>query len=82
VVEQAVVVDVEREVVSTWEAHVLRQVTNELAWRGLPEPRHVELLRGDWLAYRRHRPTKEALPQARGFRPVSPTTRTRSRAGT
>jgi CRISPR-associated protein Csb2 len=48
-----------------WEAHVIAEVGQELRWRGLPEPGTVDLLRGDWLDYRRHRPTKERLGSAR-----------------
>lgn len=48
-----------------WEDHVPREVTQELAWRGLPVPSGVELLQGPWLDFRRHRPSKERLASAR-----------------
>lgn len=48
-----------------WEGHVMAEVAQELRWRGLPEPRSVDLLRGDWLDFRRHRPTTERLGNAR-----------------
>lgn len=41
-----------------WPDHVASQVADELSWRGLPAPVGVRLLKGDWLAYRRHRPAE------------------------
>lgn len=48
-----------------WDRHVENQVREELARRGLAEPIHVSLLRGDWLSYRRNRPTREPLEAGR-----------------
>lgn len=48
-----------------WDEHTVAQVAQEIGWRGLPEPRKVELVPGGWLDFRRHRPTKERLAQAR-----------------
>lgn len=48
-----------------WKDHVIREVAQELAWRGLPAPARVELLAGSWLDFRRHRPSKERLASAR-----------------
>jgi len=48
----------------SWENHVVTEVRREMGYRGLPEPRSVELLResdagrrvsGGWLDFRRHR---------------------------
>lgn len=44
--------------------HVTAEVRKELAHRGFPEPEEVRLIRGDWLAFRRHR-IKERLEDAR-----------------
>lgn len=49
----------------SWESHVAAEVRRELLSRGLPAASTVELLRGEWLSYRRHRPTRERLPEAR-----------------
>lgn len=48
-----------------WEEHIADQVQIELGYRGLPSPERVEVLRGDWLDFRRHRPSKERLRDAR-----------------
>jgi len=48
-----------------WPEHVAAQVRAELAVRSLPEPVDVRVLAGPALAYRRHRPTKERLRDAR-----------------
>ncbi len=46
------------------EEQLLADVSNELRYRGLPSPMHMELVRGDWLAYRRYR-LKERINDAR-----------------
>lgn len=55
-----------------WEDHVRSQVRQELAWRGLPEPSEVQLLRGGWARFRTHRHTGAAsrrdAPRAAGVR--------------
>jgi CRISPR-associated protein Csb2 len=48
----------------TAEEQVLADVSIELKFRGLPSPLQVELVRGDWLTYRRHR-LKERINDAR-----------------
>ncbi len=50
-----------------WPAIVERQVRRELAARGAPEPSSVAVVRGRFhaLEYRRHRPDRERLAQAR-----------------
>jgi len=48
-----------------WEVHIDVQIREELTRRGLPEPEEIVLLRGDWLSYRRNRPTREPLEAAR-----------------
>lgn len=48
----------------SWPDHVCDQIRAELGWRGLPAVEHVDLMGGDWLAYRRHRPG-EPLAAAR-----------------
>jgi CRISPR-associated protein Csb2 len=50
---------------AAWADAVARQVAAELAVRGIGVPSKVRLLRGPWLDYRRHRPGKEVLAQAR-----------------
>lgn len=50
---------------TSWPDHVDAQARAELTWRGLPEPTSVNLLDGDWLSFRRHRPTNERLEAAR-----------------
>lgn len=47
-----------------WAEHVVAQISAELNYRGLPGAQGVELVRGDWLAFRRHRP-KERLEDGR-----------------
>lgn len=47
------------------EEQVFADVSNELKYRGLPSPLGVELVRGDWLAYRRYRLRKERINDAR-----------------
>jgi len=49
----------------TWEALVEAEVAEELVRRGHPRPILVEILKGDWLSYRRHRPTTERLDDGR-----------------
>lgn len=45
---------------------LLAEVTRELGFRGLPTPVEVSLARGDWLSYRRHRPSgRDTIGQAR-----------------
>lgn len=44
--------------------HVAAEVRKELVHRGFPESQEVQLIRGDWLAFRRHR-IKERLEDAR-----------------
>lgn len=48
-----------------WGEHVREEVYRELGYRGIPAPVEVTLLRGSWLAFRRHRPVKEQLRDAR-----------------
>lgn len=48
----------------TFPDHVEAEIRKELAHRGFPEPEEVRLIRGDWLAFRRHR-IKERLEDAR-----------------
>jgi CRISPR-associated protein Csb2 len=48
-----------------WPEHVAAQVRAELDVRGLPAPIDVRVLAGPALAFRRHRPTKERLRDAR-----------------
>lgn len=48
-----------------WPDHVVSEVREELARRGLPAPMKVDLLGGDWLTYRRHRPLREPLEASR-----------------
>lgn len=48
-----------------WEAHVVEEIAQELRWRDLPAPVTVRLLRGSWLDFRRHRPSKQRLADAR-----------------
>ncbi|MGH2767546.1 MAG: type I-G CRISPR-associated protein Csb2 [Actinomycetota bacterium] len=38
-----------------WQDFIQQQVTEELLRRSLPAPEKVRILRGDWLAHRRHR---------------------------
>jgi CRISPR-associated protein Csb2 len=47
-----------------WADHVVVQVREELARRGLPEPATVQLVAGPWLSFRRHR-IDERLADAR-----------------
>lgn len=49
----------------TWQEVVEVQVRAELAHRGHPVPVRVEVVKGDWLSYRRHRPTTERLEEGR-----------------
>jgi CRISPR-associated protein Csb2 len=46
------------------EEQLRRDVAAECRHRGLPEPSDVEIVEGNWLSFRRHRPT-ERLAQAR-----------------
>nr|MDA8263103.1 type I-U CRISPR-associated protein Csb2 [Actinomycetota bacterium] len=48
-----------------WDQHLTSQVTEELAWRDQPAPTEIRPLEGDWLAFRRHRPTTDRLEDAR-----------------
>lgn len=48
----------------TIEEQLLADVSNELRYRGLPSPMQLELVRGDWLTYRRYR-LKERINDAR-----------------
>ncbi len=48
-----------------WPRHLTAQVVEELAWRDKPPPLGVRLLDGDWLAFRRHRPTTDRLEDGR-----------------
>lgn len=49
-----------------WHGHIEKQVREELERRGLDRPDEVELLTGrPWLAFRRHRPSKEKVRHAR-----------------
>jgi CRISPR-associated protein Csb2 len=41
------------------------QVADELAWRGQPSPAGIRPIEGDWLAFRRYRPTTERMQDAR-----------------
>lgn len=50
---------------TAWEEHVVDQARLELGYRGLPSPERIEVLRGDWLDFRRHRPSKQRLQDAR-----------------
>lgn len=47
-----------------WPEFVEKEIRTELAHRGFPEPRSVDVLRGEALAFRRHR-IKERLEDAR-----------------
>jgi CRISPR-associated protein Csb2 len=47
-----------------WTDHVATEVRRELGYRGFPEPRTIEVVRGGWLDFRRHR-IKERLEDAR-----------------
>lgn len=42
-------------------AFIEAEIERELRFRGLPGPTAVQLIPGDWSAYRRHRPEKERL---------------------
>ncbi|MGH9053487.1 MAG: type I-G CRISPR-associated protein Csb2 [Acidimicrobiia bacterium] len=61
---------------STLVEFLTEDVTRELGYRGKPNPAGVEVLRGDWLSYRRHRPTgRDTRGEARrafGIRLVFP----------
>jgi CRISPR-associated protein Csb2 len=48
----------------TAEEQLLADVSSELKFRGLPSPLQLELVRGDWLTYRRYR-LKERINDAR-----------------
>ncbi len=48
----------------TWDEVIEEQVNEELGRRGHPAGR-VEMVKGDWLSYRRHRPTTERLEEGR-----------------
>ena len=48
----------------TIEDQLLADISKELEHRGLPSPMELELVRGDWLAYRRYR-LKERINDAR-----------------
>lgn len=49
----------------SWDEHIAKEIERELMSRGLPAPAVVEVLRGDWLSFRRHRPNVERLEDAR-----------------
>lgn len=49
----------------SWDEHIAKEIERELMSRGLPPPTVVEVLRGDWLSFRRHRPNVERLEDAR-----------------
>jgi len=49
----------------SWDDLVAAQVKEELVRRDKPAPVRVALVRGEWLAYRRHRPTTERLEEGR-----------------
>lgn len=49
----------------SWLEHLERSVRDELRWRDLPAPVDVAVVPGEWLRYRRHRPTNERLADAR-----------------
>ncbi len=49
----------------SWAAHVDEEVRRELRDRHMPAPMAIEQVVGPWLAFRRHRPNKERLEDAR-----------------
>lgn len=40
-----------------WQGFLAADITRELGYRGLPEPVTVDIIPGDWAAFRRYRPT-------------------------
>lgn len=49
-----------------WLRFLKAQVARELEWRELPSPVSVDVMRGEpWLSFRRHRPQRERLQEAR-----------------
>jgi CRISPR-associated protein Csb2 len=48
-----------------WNEHLTVQVAEELAWRDQPSPIGIRPIEGDWLAFRRYRPTTDRLQDAR-----------------
>jgi CRISPR-associated protein Csb2 len=52
---------------TSWNEHVTRQVSEELIRRGKPSPARVELLRGGWLQFRRHRLNERLADARRSF---------------
>lgn len=52
---------------SAWDAHVVQQVEEELDRRGKPSPESIELIRGGWLGFRRHRLNEHLADARRAF---------------
>lgn len=48
-----------------WDEHLASQIRTELGYRNLQDAEGIEVLRGDWLDYRRYRPSKQRLQDAR-----------------
>ncbi|MHB8324729.1 MAG: type I-G CRISPR-associated protein Csb2 [Candidatus Dormibacteria bacterium] len=48
-----------------WEQHSASQVAEEFAWRDQPPPTGIRPIEGDWLSFRRYRPTVDHLQDAR-----------------
>jgi len=48
-----------------WDQHLASQVAEELAWRDRPPPTGIRPIEGDWLSFRRYRPTTDHLQDAR-----------------
>lgn len=50
---------------TAWGQHLASQVAEELAWRDQPSPAAIRPIEGDWLSFRRYRPTTDHLQDAR-----------------
>lgn len=49
-----------------FQTFIMEEVSRELAFRNIPRPTNVDLTKGDWLSYRRHRPNgTDPLGEAR-----------------
>ena len=48
-----------------WDQHLASQVAEEFAWRDHPFPTGIQPIEGDWLSFRRYRPTTDHLQDAR-----------------
>ncbi len=48
-----------------WDQHLASQVAEELAWRDQPPPAGIRPIRGEWLSFRRYRPTTDHMQDAR-----------------